>query len=72
VVKRVDVGTGAAGVLIEPTGRRAYVSCSPDNWVAVIDLKTLKVVGRIEPGREPDGLSWAAGGSSGEKSARFR
>jgi hypothetical protein len=28
--------------------------------VAVIDLKTMEVVGRVEPGTEPDGLAWAA------------
>ena len=59
VVKQVTVGTGAAGVLIAPDGARAYVSCSPDNWVAVIDMKTLAVVGKILPGTEPDGLAWA-------------
>ena len=61
VVKRLMVGTGAAGVLVEPGGRRAYVSCSPDNKVVVVDLGTMSVVGTIEPGREPDGLAWAAG-----------
>jgi YVTN family beta-propeller protein len=59
VIKQIPMGTGAAGVFIQPDGARAYVSCSPDNWVAVIDLKTMAVVGKIEPGMEPDGLSWA-------------
>jgi YVTN family beta-propeller protein len=59
VVKRVVVGTGAAGVLVAPDGGRVYVSCSPDNWVRVVDLKTMEVVGKIEAGMEPDGLSWA-------------
>jgi YVTN family beta-propeller protein len=61
VTKRVAVGTGAAGVLVEPDGKRAFVSCSPDNKVAVVDLATMAVVGQVEPGREPDGLAWAAG-----------
>ncbi len=59
VVREIQVGTGAAGVLVEPSGTRAYVSCSPDNWVAVIDLKKMEVVGRVMPGTEPDGLAWA-------------
>ena len=59
VVRDIHVGSGAAGVLIQPDGNRAYVSCSPDNWVAVVDLKTMQVVGRIQPGIEPDGLAWA-------------
>ena len=58
-IKQLALGKGAAGILIEPTGRRAFVACSPDNYVAVIDLATLTVVGRIEAGGEPDGLAWA-------------
>ena len=58
-IKRVHLGHGAAGMLMQPDGSRAYVACSPDNYVAVIDLKTLQVVGHIYPGRGPDGLAWA-------------
>ena len=58
-IKRIPVGTGAAGIQIQPDGLRAYVACSPDNYVAVIDLKTFAVVGRIDAGRNPDGLAWA-------------
>ena len=58
-VKRLPIGHGSAGVLVQPDGARAYVSCGPDNYVAVIDLKTLEVVGHIDAGGEPDGLAWA-------------
>lgn len=58
-VKRLSLGHGAAGILMQPDGSRAFVSCSPDNFVAVIDLKTLKEIGRIETERGPDGLDWA-------------
>jgi YVTN family beta-propeller protein len=58
-IKRMRLGHGAAGILMQPGGARAYVACSPDNYVAVIDLKTLQVVGHIYPGRGPDGLAWA-------------
>jgi len=58
-LKRVKLGHGAGGILMQPDGSRAYVACSPDNYVAVIDLKSLEVVGRIEPGSDPDGLAWA-------------
>ncbi len=58
-VKRIPVGTGAAGIQIQPDGARAYVACSPDNYVAVIDLRSMQVVGKIEAGRNPDGLAWA-------------
>lgn len=59
-VRRVRVGQGAAGILMQPDGSRAYVACTPDGFVAVIDLKTLEVIGRIEAGRGPDGLAWAS------------
>jgi len=59
-VKRIPVGTGAAGIEIQPNGARAYVACSPDNYVAVVDLKSMQVVGRIDAGKNPDGLAWAA------------
>jgi YVTN family beta-propeller protein len=57
-VKRIKVGDGAAGILMQPDGSRAYVACSPNGYVAVIDLHSLEVVGRIEAGQDPDGLAW--------------
>lgn len=58
-IKRIKPGRGAAGIVMQPDGMRAYVACSPDNYVAVIDLKSLDVVGKIDVGLEPDGLAWA-------------
>ena len=58
-IKRIKLGRGAAGILMQPDGARVFVACSPDNYVAVIDLTTLEVVGRIEAGQDPDGLAWA-------------
>lgn len=58
-IKRMRVGRGAAGILIQPDDTRAYVSCSPDDNVAVVDLKTLSITNRIQSGHEPDGLAWA-------------
>jgi YVTN family beta-propeller protein len=58
-IKKIAVGHGAAGILIEPGGARAFVACSPDGYVAVIDLHSMQVVGRIEAGHDPDGLAWA-------------
>jgi YVTN family beta-propeller protein len=60
-LKRVNLGRGAAGVLIVPDGSRAYIAVSPDSKVAVFDLKTLSVVGSIPTGNGPDGMAWAAG-----------
>jgi YVTN family beta-propeller protein len=58
-VKRVKIGHGAAGILMQPDGLRAYVSCTPDDYVAVIDLKSLEMTGKIAAGQHPDGLAWA-------------
>lgn len=57
--KRVAIGHGAAGILMDPVGGRVFVACTPDNYVAVVDLKTLQVAGHIDVGGEPDGLAWA-------------
>ena len=59
VVKRIPVGSGSEGVLIEPNGNRAFIAVSPDNTVAVLDLKTMTITGHIDAGGEPDGMAWA-------------
>jgi YVTN family beta-propeller protein len=58
-IKRLDLGHGAGGILMQPDGERAYVACSPDDYVAVISLRTLELIARIEVGRNPDGMAWA-------------
>lgn len=58
-IKRVTIGHGAAGIEMEPNGKRAFVACTPDGWVAVIDLVTLTMTGKIDAGPEPDGMAWA-------------
>ncbi len=59
IVKRLKIGTGAAGIELQPDGTRAFVACTPDNYVAVIDLKKMNVMGKIDAGVEPDGMAWA-------------
>lgn len=56
--KRVHIGRGAAGILMDAVGGRVFIACSPDNYIAVVDLKTFEVTGKIEIGG-PDGLAWA-------------
>ena len=58
-IKRVPIGHGAAGIVMQPDGSRAFVACTPDDYVAVIDLNTLAVAGHIQAGGKPDGLAWA-------------
>jgi YVTN family beta-propeller protein len=58
-IKRLKIGHGAAGILMDPDGGRAFVACSADNYLAVIDLKSLEVTQHIDVGGVPDGLAWA-------------
>jgi len=58
-LKRIAIEHGAAGIQMQPDGSRAYVACTGDGYVAVIDLKTLEIVGRINAGPGPDGLAWS-------------
>ena len=58
-VKRLTIGHGSGGILVQPDGQRAYVACSADNYVVVVDMKSLEIAGRIDAGGNPDGLAWA-------------
>jgi DNA-binding beta-propeller fold protein YncE len=58
-LKRVNIGHGAAGILMDPNGTRAFVACTGDNYIAVIDLKTLEVTSHLDIGGGPDGMEWA-------------
>jgi DNA-binding beta-propeller fold protein YncE len=58
--KRIPVGHGASGILVQPDSSRVFVSCSPDGYVAVVDVRSMAVVGKIPAGNEPDGLAWAS------------
>jgi len=59
-VKRLRIGHGGGGgVMVQPDGQRAYVAFAEDGFVAVVDLKTLEVVGKVDAGANPDGLAWA-------------
>jgi YVTN family beta-propeller protein len=47
------------GVLVEPSGRRAYVALSAADAVAVVDLETRAVLRTLPTGTTPDGMAWA-------------
>lgn len=64
VIKAFQLGGGAAGILMEPSGARAFVAVNQGGKVAVIDLHTLQVSGQI-PTNQPDGLAWAPGAQAG-------
>lgn len=57
-IKRLKVGRSPEGILMAPDGSRAYVGVASDNYVAIIDLSTLEVSGRISTGNGPDGMAW--------------
>jgi YVTN family beta-propeller protein len=60
VAKRVTVGKGpTGGILIQPGVPRAFIACSGDNYVAVLDLNTWKITEHLDVGGEPDGMAWA-------------
>lgn len=61
LARRVPIGRGSEGLLVEPGGRRAFVACTEDNYVAVIDLATFTVTGHLDVGGQPDGMAWVAG-----------
>jgi YVTN family beta-propeller protein len=58
-LKRINTGHGAAGILVAPDGSFAFIGCTADNYVAVVDLNTLQISGHIDVGGGPDGLAWA-------------
>ena len=58
-VKRLKIGTGAAGIQMQPDGARAFIACTPDGYVVILDLKTLEIAGKIDAGKQPDGMAWA-------------
>jgi DNA-binding beta-propeller fold protein YncE len=59
-VKTLDLGGGAAGILLSPDAKRAFVAVSQGDRVAVIDLQSLAVSGEVSPLRQPDGMAWAS------------
>jgi DNA-binding beta-propeller fold protein YncE len=58
LLQRVQLPGEPEGILVTPDGARAFVGLGNANAVAVIDLKTLKMTGKIETGAETDGLAW--------------
>lgn len=56
-LKRLQVGKGGA-IVTDLTGKRAFVSCSLDHFVAVVDLDRYEVTGKIDVGQRPDGLAY--------------
>jgi YVTN family beta-propeller protein len=58
-VKRLSDVHASGGIQMQPDGARAYAACGREGYVAVIDLKTLEMVSKVDVAG-PDGLAWAA------------
>jgi YVTN family beta-propeller protein len=59
-IKRLLSVHASGGIQMQPDGARAYVACGQEDNVAVIDLKTLEVIGHTDSVAGPDGLAWAS------------
>jgi YVTN family beta-propeller protein len=58
-VEHVKVGGVPLGIQMQPDGARAFVA-DAESGIVVLDLKTLKVIGKIETGTAPDGMAWVS------------
>jgi len=55
----VAVGKRPWGIALTPDGRKLYSANGPSDDVAVVDTRTLKVIGRIPVGKSPWGVAVA-------------
>ncbi len=60
VTGTVETGRGAHGVVVDPSGRHAYVTNLYADDVAVVDLDELEVVARVPVGDTPNGISFSS------------
>ena len=51
------------GVLIHPSGQRAWVANTNADLVTELDLTTWSISARIPTGKQPDGLGWSSAGA---------
>lgn len=63
-VKQLHLGGGAAGMLMDPDGSRAFIAVSGGDKLVALDLHTLAVVGEYAPLGNPDGMAWADRGTA--------
>lgn len=58
-VGTVETGRGAHGVVVEPSGRYAYVTNLYGNDLAVVDLEARRVIATAPTGEAPNGVSFS-------------
>ena len=59
-VSTIETGEGAHGVVIDPSGRYAYITNIYENTVSVIDIEQRTVIATIPSGAAPNGISFSA------------
>lgn len=47
------------GICIEPEGQFAWIACNRGEWLAVLDLRSWRVVDRVAARKGPDGMAFA-------------
>jgi len=58
---RIDFpGEGPEGLILHPDGRHLFLSLARGNHIAVVDIRTRKVVGYLPAGAGPDGIGYSA------------
>ena len=55
-VKRLTVGEGGTNIGFSKDGKSAFIALREANAVAVVDMRKLALEGRINAGKEPQGL----------------
>lgn len=55
IEQKTNIGQGA-GIYMDKKSNRMFISCTPNNYVVVLDLATRKEIKRINVGR-PDGIT---------------
>ncbi len=56
-IKRIPVGKWPGGTVFNSAGTFAYVANNKTNDISIIDMTSLKEVGRIDVGIHPDGMA---------------
>jgi YVTN family beta-propeller protein len=57
-VNTIETGAGAHGVVIDPSGRFAYITNIFANTVSVVDIAAGEVVATIPTGEGPNGITF--------------
>jgi DNA-binding beta-propeller fold protein YncE len=55
-VKRLTVGEGGTNIGFSKDGKTAFIALREANAVAIVDMRKLALEGRINAGKEPQGL----------------